>query len=422
MIFVQCKRLWFSSLGILLLLSSSSLGQTWLGGFSDSQTNTPEWNIGTNWSPTGAPTNTQTATFGNTSNTLVTFFNTGNVAGNLSITGSTAYTFGSTTNAFGSGQDPGSLTLGNGATASSLTSGSSANQSVVANIAFASGTGSRTVQNNSSGSITFDRLVTSASTNATAGLSVVNNGSGNILFNGGVSAAGGIRVSGTGSGSVRFGNEAGDSFSAVTVSGTGATGTRLHGIGVIGGALTVSTGGSESAIYSPGLGANVIGLQTIGSTLAAGSTALTVNNGATFEFDLGAATAGGPAGTSDVISLSSRGLDLAGTGLGITVRANLLNNLTGLDVASPVKWDIFTNVSNAGSIDLSKLTVDFVAGASINGASAETTNFFWTSSGSTLTLNAVPEPSSMALVGLVGVGAAGFARRRMKKDAKKESV
>jgi hypothetical protein len=316
------------------------------------------------------------------------------------------------------------VTLSGTLTSNGLTVGNTGAGNVNVNGAVSRGAGSLSITNSGAGSVTFG---SGANVTGTGGLSVTNGSTGSVTFNGSVATGGDLTVSNTSSSGVVSFNAALSGATSIAVSGAGrvrlgdatadaiggsvtiGSGSRLDGVGTINGALTLNGG-----TYLPGVGA--IGTQTIGGGLTAGAAALTVNTGSAFEFDLNSTL-------SDVINLSGRNLDLIANGSDITVRLNLLSAINP-PVGDPgtISWNVFTGVGNASTLDLSRLTVDSVVG-NVTGTAFSQNQFFWSvTGGNTLTLSAVPEPSSMALVGLVGVGAAGLARRRMKKAAKKQAA
>jgi len=471
------KKLFLGSCLVSFVLAGECVlraQSTWIGTNDQLASGFAEWTDAVNWTAGTVPAaNTPTligATLGRTTisfNATVAPASATARAQNVTIQSSAlSHTFGTT----GLLADPGILNIGNSGQVGFLTNQSANNQSFVAAVRFASAASTRQINNTAAGLMTFSRAITTgtptttttsslniSNTSATGGgltfngavsvgdvsisntgagnvsfgssgaltatgltvnnssagsvvfsgavsrgtgaLNVTNNGSGIVSFNGAVNGSGAISTSGTGT--VRLGSS-GNLNGAVTVGGGG----RFDGVGTVTGAVTLN-----NATFAPGSGLNQVGTLSINTT----GTGLTANNGSIFEFDLRSSS-------NDNINMNNSSLNLFADGSQITVRANLLDPLT-IGSGETVSWNIFTGVFNAGSIDLAKLTVDTVAGATINGAAATADQFFWSvTGGNTLTLSAVPEPSSMALVGLVGVGAAGFARRRMKKDVKKESV
>ncbi|MFN9638644.1 MAG: PEP-CTERM sorting domain-containing protein [Pirellula sp.] len=372
----------------LLLSNNPSYGQkVWRGGTPEQSIfGTPEWTVTDNWQPNVAPTSIETATFNATSgaNTLVTFFG-GGVANSISIASDAAsHTFGSPTNPQ-SVNNAGAVTIGGTGLNASISNASSNSQTFVSRVDFNTASNTRTISNSGLGNLTFE--ATSSVNASTGSLAINNNGTGFINFNGGVTA-GQIEVGGNGQ--VRFSS---------SVSGPVASSGRLDGTGSISGALTLNNG----AVYSPGAGA--IGNQVIGSSVALNQNELIVNSGSVFEFDLNSTA-------SDSINLSNRNLNLAATGGQLTVRLNLLS---AVNVNPLFSWDIFTNVANAASVDLSRLGIDFVGG-NLTGSANTINNFAWSQSGSSLRITAVPEPSSMALLGMAGLIGGVYARRRAKKN------
>jgi hypothetical protein len=416
------------------------------------------WHDGGSWDPSGIPLSTRSSVFRNLGNTDVWFdgnFQSRNVSADVTFdTNAQAFTFtpitplapptltisGNLQNNSGSvlvtAQNINVNTIFSGAnrqisatgtaqtifggtvTASSLSVSKSGNGAIVFNQAVSTGSNSLTTNNSAgTGAISFNSSVAASSVfnqgsgvtnySAITASEISNSGTGQVNVTGAVSSGGSnLTITKSNSGSIVFGGTIGVGANTINVNNSGAggnvafngavtagavnvTGSQLQGTGAINALTTVSSGGSYSA-------GNGVGTQAVAGLNF--STNATPN--ANFVWDLNKGGTG-----ADTVTVGSLGLAI-GTGFRTQI------NSIGASVVLGDFWDVFTvNTGITGD------TLNNLLGGSFIHSAPSGINFQWSVEGGTVgRITAVPEPSSMALLGMAGLIGGVYARRRAKKN------
>ena len=239
-----------------------------------------------------------------------------------------------------------------------------------------------------------------------------------VAFNGAVSGNGGITKAGSAtltlSGANTYSGTTTVSVGTLSVNGSTAggavsvsSGATLAGSGTVGGATTINSG----AFHSPG---NSPGVQTFNS-------GLTYSNGSTFVWELTGNTNSGRGTAFDGVNVSG------GT---LTINGGVTNNLVFNGVGSTVNWSdafwasnqqwlVFDNASQPTLVSSNVFDTINVGFDSISQSLTSVrsgSSFSWDTIGDELYLTyAVPEPSTYALLALLGAGFAGRALVRRRR-------
>lgn len=404
-----------------LVLNGTSVGGP--ASFSNASSNTQTVNTGTSFAGTGTKTITNSG-----SGALLFGGNVSNSSSFLTInkTGTGAITFsGSLTSNGGlaiTNSNTGSVTIGNATVSGSTVSvGGSGNTSFTGTLTNSAGlltltkAGAGTLSTSgisSAAGVSLSNTGTGATT-----IGSITNSSGNVSISnsaaatlnvGAITGGGNLQITNSdATGVVRLNNNVGASTvsfsgggrvevaSGVTVSGTTAVsgaGSSLTGLGSFGNSVVIQNGGT----LNPGIG-SVEGSLAFNGGLA-------FDSGSTFSWDLVNETTG----FDSVVVSGGSGLSINS---GATSVLNISNAITESFWNTNQSWNVFTGTFAAPGSVFGNITL---AGAAAPDASK---GFFtWTSSTNGVTLNftAVPEPSSMALLGLAGVIGGVYARRRSK--------
>ncbi|XZE20424.1 PEP-CTERM sorting domain-containing protein [Pirellulaceae bacterium SH449] len=407
-------------------LDAQTIDTRWYGSTSGDWTNAGSFPV-FNWQGGSVPNNTTIVGLGNGDSAVdvgnfdLTIPTTGS-AGAIIFYNDPLATF--TTQSYTVGSSGQGVVIASGGSIV-VQSAVAANQTFGANVG---GTGALTINNQSnSSSLTFNGNVarTGGSNNLT-----VNNASGLIDFNGSVNT-GNVSV-GSNSGTVRFDG----SVDTGTISVGSNSGTVRFDGAVTATSLTVDAGTGEVIFGSNGsqsIGGGILATGGSVSGLANISTSLTVASGTTYSPGNGL----NAVGTQSIANLNFESgsvfqWDLTGIGIGdfdtvVVTGALSLNNTASvlkLDLGSfneNVPWTrtIFSANSITGTFNQDGITL---AGDFLGFPNVTASQFSWSVDGSNVNLNfaAVPEPSSIVLLGLAGV--AGFWGRRKRKTVNDSEV
>jgi hypothetical protein len=374
---------WLTIVVVLIATGRSTEGQTpntvWYGGTNNQWTE--NGGFIPNWS-SGVPIGSSIVGLGNGDGSV----GIGPGGTNLSTgSGAVAGSIVFYQDVLGSPPVTGSYAVGTSGQSLSISSGGSitinanvsASQSFGANI---TGSGSLTISNNStavSNNLSFNGDVSRGT-----GSINVSSAAGAVRFNGNVTA--GSVVLNPGSGEIIFGASGSQNISG----GITANGATVSGLAQINNNFTLGTG----SVYSPGNGLGSVGSQSIVGDL-------TFDDGSIFQWDL-----------QDIDTNVYDSLSVSGQlAFGNTSQSVLNLGTNSFDPTQSWTKTIFSGMSSVsgtfGSISLIGADLGVVA-----------SQFSWSVSGNNLNLSfsAVPEPSTMVLVGLAGV--TGYLIRRKSKS------
>jgi hypothetical protein len=211
----------------------------------------------------------------------------------------------------------------------------------------------------------------------------VSSAAGTVRFNGNVTAQ--SLVLGAGSGEIIFGASGSQNISG----GITATGATVSGLAQISGGLTLGAG----SVYSPGNGLGVVGSQTITGNL-------TFNDNSIFQWDL-----------QDIDANAYDSLSVSGQLAFGNTSQSVLN--LGTNSFNPMQSWTKTIFFGSSPVVGTFGSISLIGDIPVNVAASQ---FSWSVSGNNLNLSfsAVPEPSTMVLVGLAGV--TGYLMRRKRKS------